>query len=119
MGLGAVLCRIAASLPRSETGRHVSKQLTRCGTAPAANYAEAQSAESRRDFVHKMKLCLKELKETFVWLRLLGELQLGHRETVGAAISEADELIAIFVASIATAKRKEGRSAPESEASPS
>lgn len=85
----------------------------RCGTAPAANYAEARGAESRRDFVHKLKVCLKELRETHVWLKTLSELGMGKGNAVQAAISETDELIAIFVTSVATARRNEGRSRPE------
>ena len=55
-------------LPHSRAGNHVAGQLVRCGTSPAANHAEAQSAESRTDFIHKMKIGLKELRETRVWL---------------------------------------------------
>ena len=88
----------------------MSGQLIRCGTAPAANYAEARSAESRKDFVHKMKVCLKELRETLVWLKLLRRLGMGQQKTLEAAVDEADQLVAIFVASIATAQRRRGRS---------
>jgi four helix bundle protein len=80
-------------------------QLLRSGTSPAANYAEARSAESRRDFVHRISICLKELRETHVWLELSRRLKLGKANDVEAALREADQLIAIFVASIKTAKR--------------
>jgi four helix bundle protein len=108
--LAGAACRISGSLPRSEVGRHIAGQLVKCGTAPAANYAEARGAESRRDFVHKLKVCLKELRETHVWLKTLRELGMGKSSAVGAAIAEADELVAIFVTSVATAKRNAGRS---------
>jgi four helix bundle protein len=55
------IIRIAGSLPKTRAGNHVNGQLIRCGTSPAPNYGEAQSAESRSDFIHKMKVCLKEL----------------------------------------------------------
>ncbi|RLB14252.1 MAG: four helix bundle protein, partial [Deltaproteobacteria bacterium] len=54
--------RTAESLPKTKVGRHIAGQLVRCGTSPAANYGEAQSAESRSDFIHKIKICLKELR---------------------------------------------------------
>jgi four helix bundle protein len=58
----------AESLPKTKVGNHIAGQRIRCGTSPAPNYGEAQSAESRSDFIHKMKVCLKELRETRVWL---------------------------------------------------
>jgi four helix bundle protein len=67
------VCTIARQLPRDELGSHVARQLIRSSTSPAANYAEAQGAESKRDFVHKMRICLKELRETLVWLTLVDE----------------------------------------------
>ncbi len=62
------IVRTAESLPKTKVGNHIAGQLIRCGTSPAPNYGEAQSAESRSDFIHKMKVCLKELRETRVWL---------------------------------------------------
>jgi four helix bundle protein len=59
---------VVEALPGTRAGNHVANQLVRCGTSPAPNYAEAQSAESRNDFIHKLKICLKELRETRVWL---------------------------------------------------
>ncbi len=106
VSLAAVVCRVAASVRSDWLGSHVAGQLIRCGTSPAANYAEARSAESKRDFVHKMKVSLKELRETMVWLKLLRELGIRTAAGVDDAIQESDELIAIFVASIATAQGK-------------
>ena len=77
-------------------------QLVRAVTSPAANYGEACAAHSRRDFVHKMHICLKELRETRVFLVLLDRLDPHER---ALPVSECDELIAIFVTSIKTAKR--------------
>jgi len=59
---------VVEGLPTSRVGNHVAGQLVRCGSSPAPNYAEAQGAESRSDFIHKMRVCLKELRETRVWL---------------------------------------------------
>ena len=58
--------RLCGHLPHTEAGKHVGRQLRRSGTAPAAHYAEARGAESKRDFVHKLRICLKELNETSV-----------------------------------------------------
>jgi four helix bundle protein len=96
---------VASSLPASGLGAHMSAQLNRCSTSPAANYAEARGSESRKDFVHKMKVCLKELRETLVWLKLIRKLEISSAPELDSAIAEADELISIFVTSIATAKR--------------
>jgi four helix bundle protein len=109
VALAAVTCRIAAELPSDRVAGHIAVQLTRCCTSPAANYAEARGAESRRDFVHKMKVCLKELRETMTWLKLLRALGMAQPEAVEEAVSETDELIAIFVTSIATARRNDRR----------
>lgn len=99
------ICSIVESLPSTRVGKHAAGQLIRCGTAPAPNYGEAQSAESRKDFVHKMKLCLKELRETRVWLSFLSRIGIGEGSELDMLISESDELIAIFVKSISTAER--------------
>ena len=97
-------CRVAEQMPASRTGNHICNQLIRCGTSPSANYAEARGSESRRDFVHKLKLCLKELRESLAWLRLVGLLELRPPGQLEAVLSEANELIAIMVVSIRTAK---------------
>jgi len=65
------IIRTVESLPRTRVGNHIAGQLVRSGTSPASNYGEAQSAESRSDFIHKMKICLKELRETKVWLLMI------------------------------------------------
>ena len=94
------------ALPSSKAGNPIANQLIRSGTSPAPNYAEAQSAESRNDFIHKMKISLKELRETLVWLKIIGRKQLGHCSKIPAAIAEWNELIAIFVSSTKTAAAK-------------
>ena len=97
---------IVEALPDNRVGNHIASQLLRAGTSPAPNHGEAQSAESRKDFVHKLKVGLKELREASVWLKVVERKKLV--EQVGLlekASAECDELIAIFVSSIATARR--------------
>ncbi len=99
------VCEVAEKLSSSGfTGKHVANQLVRSGTSPAPNYGEAQSAESRRDFIHKMKICLKELRETHVWLQFIQLKGMADTDLVNGAESEANELISIFVKSIETAQ---------------
>jgi four helix bundle protein len=90
-------------LPSTKAGNHIAGQLIRCGTAPALHYGEAQSAESREDFIHKMKIALKELKETRICLKLIVKNRMA--ESVEDISRENEELIAIFYTSIETAKR--------------
>ena len=96
---------LSEALPDTRAGRHVGGQILRCGTSPAPNYGEAQSAESRKDFIHKMKVALKELRETRVWLKIVAKKQYCDSRIVQAAQQECTELIAIFIASVNTAKR--------------
>jgi four helix bundle protein len=93
------------SLPKSKVGKHVGGQLLRSGTSPAPNYGEAQGAESRSDFIHKMKICLKELRETRVWLKIIRKTKMIKPESkLKLIIEENNQLISIFVASINTAR---------------
>jgi len=104
------IIRMAESLPKSRVGNHISGQLVRCGTSPAPNYGEAQSAESRADFIHKMKVCLKELRETRVWLLIIVRAKLIKPVSkLDSLIQETNELISIFVTSIRTAKKAKNR----------
>ena len=92
------IIRIAESLPKTKTGSHIAGQIVRCGTSPAPNYGEAQGAESQADFVHKMKLCLKELRETRVWLLMLVKAKLiKPASKLEFLIDENNQLISIFV----------------------
>ena len=100
------ILQIVESLPKTRVGLHIGGQLIRCATSPAPNYGEAQSAESRADFIHKMKVCLKELRETRVWLVMIVRANLLKPvPKLDQIITESDELISIFMASIKTAKR--------------
>ena len=97
---------VVEALPNTRAGNHVAGQLVRCGTSPAPNYAEAQGAESRNDFIHKMKVCLKELRETRVWLLIIQRKPLiKPPQKLSSLVNECEELIAIFVRSIDTAKK--------------
>ena len=99
---------VVEALPNSKAGNHVANQLIRSGTSPAPNYGEARSAESRKDFVHKMKISLKELRETMIWLKIISRKGLGECSRIPEAIAECDELIAIFVRSTRTADENAG-----------
>ncbi len=95
----------AESLPKTKVGNHIAGQLIRSGTSPAPNYGEAQSSESRADFIHKMKVSLKELRETKVWLLMIIKADLiKPASKLKTLIDESDQLISIFVSSIRTAK---------------
>ncbi len=98
------------SLPKTRVGNHIAGQLIRCGTSPAPNYGEAQSAESRSDFIHKIKICLKELRETKIWLLMMVKANLiKPTQKLEPLIHENNELISIFVTSVKTAKQKEDK----------
>ena len=100
------IIQLTESLPNTRAGNHIAGQLIRCGTSPAPNYGEAQGAESRSDFIHKMKVCLKELRETRVWLRMIVRAELIKPVSkLDALIQENNELISIYVISIRTAKK--------------
>lgn len=99
--------RVANALPNSAAGVHIRGQIVRCATSPAANYAEAQSAESQADFIHKIKIVLRELRETKVWLKIIGRGSLIEPASkLHGLVEENDELISIFVASVKTALRR-------------
>ena len=88
---------------KPQRANHIRNQLLRSGTSPAPDYGEAQSAESRTDFTHKLKIVLKELRETRVWLLMIQQSGLiKPLTTLGALLQETNELISIFVASLKT-----------------
>jgi len=102
-----LIIKIAERIGNTVAGKHLGGNLIRCGTSPAHNYGEAQGAESRRDFIHKMRICLKELRETRVGLKIVKKLPFDHVQSlIDEALPENEELISIFVKSIETAKRK-------------
>ena len=90
----------------SKAGNHISGQLVRSGSSPALNYGEAQSSESKNDFIHKFKVILKELRETLISLKISKKSALCKNEVLlEKGIIECNELIAIFVKSIETANK--------------
>lgn len=99
------IIKLCEALPNSKTGKHICSQIIRSGTAPAPNHGEAQSAESRADFVHKLKIALKELRETETWLKIIIKAQLINRsEKLEPLMQETQELISILYRSVETAK---------------
>ena len=96
---------LCGRLPASYASEHISRQILRSATSPAPNYGEARGAESRADFVHKLKIALKELNETKVWLKMTVRARLVGSEWVDPAIEECRQLSRILNASIRTARR--------------
>jgi four helix bundle protein len=102
----SMIIKIVEKLPNSRVGNHVAGQLLRSGTSPYANHGEAQAAESAKDFIHKMHICLKELRESKRWLKLIQRVALVKSpERMADLLKETEELIKIFAASIKTAKK--------------
>jgi four helix bundle protein len=102
----AVLCiTISENLTKSKAGTYIGQQLLRSSTSPALHYGEAQSSESPNDFIHKMRVVLKELRETMNALRLIKRRPLiKNTDIVDSGLDECNQLISIFVASINTAQ---------------
>jgi len=101
-----LIIEIASSMPNTKAGNHLSGQIIRSGSSVSLNYGEAQSGESRKDFVHKMKIVLKELRETFICLKIIHRTKLYKSEIlVEKGLNENNELISIFVRSVETAQK--------------
>jgi len=97
---------IIEEFPSSKLGNHIGGQLVRCSSSPALNYGEAQSAESQKDFIHKMQIILKELKESRICLKIALKMPLVPIKKIKVVLNENEELIAIFAQSVKTAKSK-------------
>lgn len=104
----ARVAKVVNALPDTRVGRHIAGQLVRCGTSPPPNCEEACAAESGRDFVHKLRVCLKEARETRFWLRFIVKCELLPSHKMEELVNEAAELCNIFGQSIVTAKRNRG-----------
>jgi four helix bundle protein len=101
---------LSEALPDSKAGKHIASQILRSGTSPAPNYGEATSAESTADFIHKLKVALKELRETEVWLKVIEKAgMIKPPSKLQSLIQETDELIAILFTSVGTAKKRNPR----------
>ena len=98
--------RVADGLPETRTGRHVAGQLVRCGTASAPNYDEACGAESRADFVHKISIAHKEMRETCGWLRFILKRALHSGHEILPLWNECDQLRRMLSSSARTARKR-------------
>ena len=106
----ACMClEVCELLPNSKAGQNLEYQLSKSGTAPALIYGEAQAAESRADFLHKMKMVLKEIRESRVNLKIIKRKPVVIHEKVEFAFNESNQLMAIFLKSIETAKGNDER----------
>ena len=104
------IIKLSEALPATKAGNHLSAQILRSGTSPAPNYGEAQSAESNADFVHKLKVALKELRETEIWLKIIiNAAMIKPVSLLAPILQETDELIAILFTSVKTAKKNKER----------
>ena len=97
------IIKLASKLPRTPAGKHIAGQILRAGTSPAPNYGEARGAESRADFLHKVRVVLKELNETFVWLRIIERSQILPPKSLSEIIPENRALCKIFATTVKTA----------------
>ena len=101
------IINIAEKLPNTRPGNYLAGQMIRSGTSPALHYGEAQDAESNQDFIHKIKVVLKELRETSIALLIIKKLNIyKNLGTLESTMDESNQLISIFVASVKTAKSK-------------
>ena len=102
----AAVIRVLGDMPKNKVGKTISDQLLRCSTSVGANYEEEGAAESRGDFIHKMQVSLKEMRESYYWLLVIREASLLAREKIEPLCDEAVQLRAILSKSVATAKGK-------------
>jgi four helix bundle protein len=109
LDFGARIGVLVDNLPQTRLGNHVAGQLVRSGTSPIPNYEEGCGAESRKDFIHKLRLCLKELRESRGWLRLIERTKMHSPEKMKLIIDEAEQLCNIFGKSVFTARQNETR----------
>src|SRR5438128_958959 len=100
------IVNLSANLPKTPAGKHIAGQIMRSGTSPAPNYGEARGAESHADFVHKLRIVLKELNETLIWLRVIERSRILKPELLTEIIQENSELCKIFTTSLKTVRTK-------------
>jgi four helix bundle protein len=104
INFAARIGKVIDALPDTRTGRHVTGQLVRCGTSPGPNYEEACGAESRADFAHKLSICLKELRESRCWIRLIIKTDMLTEHKMAGLLDECNQLCNIIGRSIVTTK---------------
>jgi four helix bundle protein len=95
---------VVDALPDTRMGRHIAGQLVRCGTSAAPNYAEGCGAESKKDFIHKLGISLKELRESRCWLRMTMKGRLLPEARLSPLLDECEQLCNIIAKSVVTAK---------------
>jgi four helix bundle protein len=106
INFAVMIVEICENMKDSKASNHLAGQLIRSGTSPALNYGEAQSGESRKDFIHKIKIVLKELRESYVCLKIIYRSKLcKSEELMKLAMNENNELISVFVKSAETAQK--------------
>jgi four helix bundle protein len=106
INFAVLIVKIVETMPNGKPAKHLAGQLLRSGTSPALNYGEAQSGESRKDFIHKLKIVLKELRETSICLKIIHRTkQYKFENNIILALSESNQLISIFVKSVETAQK--------------
>src|SRR5512139_1042189 len=106
VSLAVKIIELVVHLPKTPAGLHVSRQILRSGTSPAPNYGEARGAESRADFVHKLRIAVKELNETGIWLLIILKARMAADTLVTGLVKQNRELACILSASIRTAQAK-------------
>src|SRR5436309_3346588 len=106
INFSARIGKVVDALPDTRMGRHIGGQLVRSDTSPAPNYEEACAAESRADFVHKLSICLKELRESRSWIRLIIETEMLTEHRMSELLDESNQLCNIIAQSIVTAKQQ-------------
>ncbi len=99
---GVRIIGVVRALPKDDVGGHIRLQVLRSGTSAGANYEEGVASESKRDFIHKLQIALKELRETRYWLRLISTAELLPQSKMSSSLQECDELIAMMTSSINT-----------------
>lgn len=109
LDLAATVIKMVSKFPRYNPGLHIGNQLMRSITSSGANYEEARGAESRADFIHKMQIVLKELRESIYWLKLLARIDSLSDDNLEPAKQEAVEMANIIAKSVMTAKKASGR----------
>ncbi len=96
---------VVDALPDTRLGRHIAGQLVRCGTSPAPNYGEADAPESKNDFIHKLGIVFKELRESRIWIKLIIKANLLPNQRMTALLDECEQLCKIIGSSLITAKK--------------
>jgi len=106
ISFAVLIVGIVDKLQKTKTGNHFSGQLLRSGTSPALNYGEVRGAESKKDFIHKLQVVLKELRETYNCLKIIDGAKISITEqSIKKALNECNELISIFVITVKTARK--------------